>query len=76
MEKIVRTRKDHKCWYCEKIIPKGSFAYYMEGRGPVYGHSTERPYYPNVMQERQIGIEYFKVWYCNDGSTQGLTCEV
>lgn len=56
MDKILITRKDHKCAYCNKIIPKGSKAYYMEGRHPKYETKG--------FEEKQIGIEYFKVYYC------------
>ena len=56
MDKIVKTRKDHKCAYCGKTILKGSTACYMEGRNPKYEVKG--------FEEKQIGIEYFKVYYC------------
>jgi hypothetical protein len=56
MDKIVKTRKDHKCAYCGKTILKGSTACYMEGRHPKYEVKG--------FEEKQIGIEYFKVYYC------------
>jgi hypothetical protein len=64
MEKIVKTRKDHNCGYCNKVIPKGSEAYYMEGKTPKYEIKG--------FEEKQIGIEYYKVYYCFGGEGDNM----
>ena len=64
MEKIVKTRVDHKCGHCNKIIKAGTKAFYMEGRYPKFEG--------NGFDEKQIGIEYFKVYLCHE--SDGDTC--
>lgn len=59
MDKVVKTNKKHRCEYCGNIIPKGSKAFYMEGRTPKYERKG--------FEEKQIGIEYYKVYYCYAG---------
>lgn len=56
MCKVVTTKKEHKCAYCERIIPKGSKAYYHDRRLPVYEIKG--------FEEKQIGIEYYNDYQC------------
>jgi len=56
MEKI-KTRKDHECCLCGAKIQKGEYAYYMEGRMAKYEQV-------DYAFERQIGITYYKAYYC------------
>lgn len=62
MDKTVVTRKPHKCEFCECEIPKGSKAFYMEGRNPVY--EPDRDDAIHGFNGKQVGIEYFKWYYC------------
>lgn len=55
MEKEVIVRKDHNCAYCNSLIKKGETANYMEVRGPRYD-----------VDDFQIGIHFYKEWYCID----------
>lgn len=57
MDKIVKTRQEHPCEICGFTIEAGSLAEYMEGRSAKYD-----------LQDRQIGIEYFKLWIHKDAS--------
>ena len=36
VNKTIKTRKDHKCSICGKIIKKGETAEYYEDRLPIY----------------------------------------
>lgn len=64
MEKVIqKTRKDHTCCFCNKVIDKGSKALYVEGKSPKY-EETDKPF-----EEKQTGIEYYKLYYCWDGNT-------
>jgi|ETNvirome_6_1000_1030641.scaffolds.fasta_scaffold00690_6 hypothetical protein len=51
----VKVRKEHKCTYCERTIKKGELAGFISGRLPRYDED-----------ENQIGIEYFKIYECNN----------
>jgi len=51
MDNIVKTRKEHPYEICGFPIEVGSLAEYIEGKCAKY--DTE---------DRQIGIEYFKMW--------------
>ena len=52
VNKIIKTRKDHKCSICGKIIKKGETAEYYETRYPKY----------NYIADVQTGIKYIKLW--------------
>ena len=52
VNKTIKTRKDHKCSICGKIIKKGETAEYYEARYPKYNYITDV----------QIGIKYIKLW--------------
>jgi len=54
-DKLVKTRKEHKCDYCFEIIPKGDTAIFMSYRGAVYDDG-----------DNQIGIEYLKFYFHKD----------
>ena len=65
VNKIVKCRKEHTCAMCERTINVGEKAYYMELKTPKYdveqvGAST---------YEKQIGVEYHKLYYCYDENT-------
>jgi len=53
INKIVKTRKMHKCSCCEKDIPKGSEAIFSSWKGARYDD-----------YENQIGIEFHRYYYC------------
>lgn len=36
MEKIVKTRKDHECCYCDHVIKKGESANYLTTKEPTF----------------------------------------
>ena len=70
MDKIVKTKTEHKCGYCEKTIPKGIKAFYMDGKDPVY--ELDEYEAANGLDGKQVGIKYWKVWYCFNGSTDNM----
>ena len=72
MEKIVTTKKEHVCGYCHKIIPVGDKAYYMEGKDPIYELDKEDAIYGT--NGDQIGINYWRVWYCHDDTDTMPAC--
>jgi len=51
MEAIVKTRKEHKCCYCNGTIKIGEWATVYSGRQPRFDKN-----------ENQVGIEYFKIY--------------
>lgn len=53
MDKIVTTRKDHICAYCERVIPKGSVMRLDKGKHPTYTEGD------------QIGIVYTTMYFCH-----------
>lgn len=55
IDKIVTTRKQHFCTCCNEPIPKGAKAWYFANKQPRYD-----------ADDNQIGIEYFKAYYCYD----------
>ena len=55
VDKIIKTRKDHRCSICGKIIKKGETAEYYETRYPKYCYVSD-------VQDVQIGIKYIKHW--------------
>jgi len=70
MEKIVITRKEHKCAYCDKVIQKGTKAFYMEGKDPVY--EPDKIDLINGLYGKQIGIKYWKAWFCCGDDTDNM----
>lgn len=72
MNKIVVTRKDHRCGYCDNIIPKGDKAFYMEGKDPRFEPDQHEA--ASGLDGEQVGIKYWKVWYCNDGKNPCPSC--
>jgi len=74
MDKVVTTRKDHNCGYCNKIIPNGNKAYFMEGKDPVF--ETSKVDAITGCDGKQIGIKYWKVWYCNDEINPCPSCAI
>lgn len=72
MDKIIKTRKEHKCGYCDKTIPKGTKAFYMEGKDPVY--EPDKTDLIMGLDGKQVGIKYWKVWYCNDDENPCPSC--
>jgi hypothetical protein len=53
IDKVVKTRKSHKCSCCESNIPRGSFAIYTNWKGARYDDN-----------ENQIGVEFHRNYYC------------
>ena len=53
-EKIVKTRKDHKCGQCEEIIKSGSDATFWAHRYPRFADD----------HETQIGVWYERMYFC------------
>ncbi len=64
IEKIVKCKTDHKCGWCNKKINKGESAFFMSGKEPRYESGK------SVANKEQIGINYFKVWFCYDKNTE------
>jgi hypothetical protein len=64
VEKIVKTRKDHECCACEKIIKRGEQAKYHESRGPKFNWDDE-----------QIGIEYLHLYMHMHDCTKPDSCK-
>ena len=60
IEKVVLCKKDHKCSQCDRTIKKGESAFHMSGRDPKYDKE----------HEEQIGINYYRVWFCYDKNTE------
>ena len=58
IDKMVKTRKEHRCAYCHRIIPAGSYAGYMEFRAPLYENGN------------QVGIRYYHDYFCIEPSTE------
>ena len=56
MEKIVKTRKEHKCGYCGKTIPIGASAFYIEGKYPLY--KPDKHEVVSRLDDKQVGIKY------------------
>lgn len=52
VNKVIKTRKNHKCSICGKIIKKGETAAYYETRYAKYDY----------IADEQIGIKYIKLW--------------
>lgn len=52
VDKTIKTRKDHKCSICGKIIKKGETAEYYETRYPKYDY----------IEDVQVGIRYIKLY--------------
>ena len=48
----VKTRKDHICGFCDKVIKKGQHAEFEKGRSAKLGDD----------HETQIGIQYWSVY--------------
>jgi hypothetical protein len=55
MEKIIKIKKDRKCSCCGKQRLKGDVMFYYEGKHPKFDDD-----------DKQIGIQYYKDWYCYD----------
>ena len=55
IDKIVTTVKDHYCMCCDELIAKGTKALFVAEKQPKYD-----------VDDNQIGIEYFRAWYCYD----------
>jgi len=58
MDKIVKTRKVHKCAYCEKEIPRGVYATLSKGRCAKFDDS-----------DVQIGVVFYTAYYHEKTST-------
>lgn len=56
IEKIVKTRKNHVCDSCGKVIPMGEKCLLMRGKDPVI---KDEGYYAT-----QIGIKYWESRTC------------
>jgi len=52
---IVKTRKDHICDYCDRLVIKGSLMQHDSGRFPTYDSLGN-----------QTGINYFSAYFCNN----------
>ena len=51
---ILWRHQDHKCCYCEIVIPKGSKANFYSGKEPKYDNDI------------QVGIEYINLYLCEN----------
>ena len=51
--KLIKTRTEHECSSCNRVIPKGSKANFMQWRAPKFDGD-----------DNQIGIEYVKLYNC------------
>jgi hypothetical protein len=51
----IKTRKEHICIGCNKLIEKGSICQFMTFRSPKFNKD-----------DIQIGIEYVKMWLHSD----------
>ena len=59
----IKIRKPHKCECCGLELQPGELVNYDEGRSPRYDRIN---YYDRVVEEKQIGIQYYKIWMCGD----------
>jgi phage FluMu protein Com len=64
VSKVVKCRKQHRCSMCGRIIQKGEQANYMEIKQPRY----EVEMIGHISIDKQVGIEYLKLYYCYDGT--------
>lgn len=49
--RLIKTRKDHECSSCNRVISKGSKAIFQQWRAPKFDS-----------EDNQIGIEYVKLY--------------
>lgn len=58
IDKMVKTRKEHRCAICHRSMPAGSSAGYMEFRAPLYEGDI------------QVGIRYYHDYFCLELHTE------
>jgi hypothetical protein len=64
MGKTIVVRKDHPCNACDGTIKKGEKAIFYEGKGPRFDDN-----------DKQIGIEYWKVWMHPHNCSKPESCK-
>ena len=72
MEKVVKIRKKRRCSNCDKRHKAGEYMTYMEGKQPVY--ETDQIDAINGFDGKQVGIEYYKRWYCYNIIDKIISC--